>query len=190
MNVHDYEKLWLGIALVLIVAFIATITYGAVGAGIAMVDDREDTVDPNALGEDERFGEPRVVETGDGEYEAYVVARQFAFRPDPIEVPANSTVTFYVTSADVIHSFSIVGTNANTMVIPGEVAVMEVEVEEPGTYGVVCNEYCGEGHHIMEGEFVVVPEDEFELEDDGNPSANGEDGTTDGTDTDDGGENE
>ena len=38
MHIHNYEKLWLGLGLLLIVGFIATITYGAVGAGVTMKD--------------------------------------------------------------------------------------------------------------------------------------------------------
>ncbi|MDQ2050766.1 cytochrome c oxidase subunit II [Natronolimnohabitans sp. A-GB9] len=163
MKIHTYEKLWLGAAMVLIVALIATITYGAVGLGISMVDDEEETIDPDALDEDDRFNDPRVEHVGENEYEAYVVARTFMYQPDPIEVPANSEVTFYVTSTDVIHSFSVVGTNINTMVIPGEVSSMTAEFDEPGEYGVVCNEYCGSGHHTMEGQLHVVPEDEFDM---------------------------
>ena len=49
------------------------------------------------------------------------------------------------------------------MVIPGEVSAMTVEFEDPGEYGVVCNEYCGAGHHDMEGQLIVHPEDEFDL---------------------------
>ncbi|MDG5757963.1 cytochrome c oxidase subunit II [Natronococcus sp. A-GB1] len=163
MNVHTYEKVWLIGAMVLIVGFIVTITYGSVGLGIAMVDDSEETIEPSELDEDERFADPRVEQVGENEYEAYVVAQTFIFQPDPIEVPAGSEVTFYVTSPDVIHSFSIVGTNVNTMVIPGEVAAMTVEFDEPGEYGVVCNEYCGSGHHTMEGELHVVPDEEFDM---------------------------
>lgn len=163
MNIHTYEKVWLIAALVLIVGFIATVTYGSVGLGIAMVDDSEETVEPSELDEDERFADPRVEQVGENEYEAYVVAQTFMFSPDPIEVPAGSEVTFYVTARDVIHSFSVAGTNVNTMVIPGEVATMTVEFDEPGEYGVVCNEYCGSGHHNMEGQLHVVEEDEFDM---------------------------
>lgn len=166
MKVHSYEKLWIAASMVLIVLFIGSVTYGSVVAGVTMVDDQEDPVDPDNLAEE--FPETGVYEVGENEYEVYVIAGQFFFDPgtfEPIEVPANSEVTFYVTSPDVIHSFSVVGTNANTMVIPGEVATLTVEVGEPGHYGVVCNEFCGAGHHDMEGEFVVVPEDEFDLED-------------------------
>ncbi len=163
MNIHTYEKLWLIGAMLLIVGFIATITYGSVGLGIAMIDDSEETIDPSDISDDDRFSDPRVEQVGDNEYEAYVVAQTFIFRPDPIEIPENSEVTFQVTSPDVIHSFSIVGTNVNTMVIPGEVSSMTAEFDEPGEYGVICNEYCGTGHHDMEGKIVVVPEEEFDM---------------------------
>ena len=168
MNIHTYEKLWLVAGMVLIVAFIATVTYGAVGLGIAMVDDSEPTIDPNNLDEHEGFADPGVTQVDEDEYEVYVEAWQFGFTPgsehlgeDPIVIPEGSTVTFYVTSSDVIHSFSVVGTNVNTMVVPGEIATMTVEFDETGEYGVLCNEYCGGGHHDMEGMLYVVPEDEF-----------------------------
>ena len=162
MNIHNYEKLWLVLSMLLIIGFISTVVYGATAVGIEMVNDEGGTIDSTALEDDERFSEPRVEQVGDNEYEAYVVAQQFIFRPDPIEVPANSTVTFYVTSPDVIHGFEVVGTNANAMVIPGEITQLTVELNEPGEYGILCNEYCGGGHHTMEGKLIVVPEDEFE----------------------------
>ena len=169
MNIHRYEKLWIGAAMILIVLFIGSVTYGSVVAGVAMLDDEEDVVDPDNLGEE--FPEPGVEQVGEDEYVVHVIAGQFYFDPgtfEPIEVPGGSEVTFKVTSPDVIHSFSIVGTNANTMVVPGEVASVTVEtpdVEEEYRYGILCNEYCGANHHNMEGELLVVPSDEFELED-------------------------
>jgi len=47
------------------------------------------------------------------------------------------------------------------MAIPGEVAEITVEVDEPREYGIVCHEYCGQGHHDMEGVLQVVPADEY-----------------------------
>lgn len=166
MNIHTYEKFWLLASMALIVGFILTITYGSVGLGIAMIDDSSPTVDPDNLGEHPGFSDPGVERVGENEYEVHVIAVQFAYFPGEIEVPANSTVTFRLTSEDVIHSFSVVGTNANTMIIPGEVASLTVETEEPGEYGIICSEYCGAGHHDMEGKLVVVPQEEFQLEGD------------------------
>jgi cytochrome c oxidase subunit 2 len=162
VHIHAYEKLWLALSIVLILALIGTVTYGAVGPGVAMVADSQSTVDAAALDEDERFSEPRVEQVGENEYEAYIVAYQFGFEPSPIVVPANSTVTLHVTSRDVIHGFEVVGTSANTMAVPGEVSEITVETEEPTEYGLVCNEYCGAGHHVMEGKINVVSQSEFE----------------------------
>ncbi|WP_254863027.1 cupredoxin domain-containing protein [Halovivax gelatinilyticus] len=163
MNIHTYERLWLAGAMVLIVGFVATITYGSVGLGIVMIGDDEDVLAPGEIDDDERFADPGVEQVGENEYEAHVVAMTFIYQPDTIEIPAGNEVTFYVTSRDVIHSFTVVGTNVNTMVVPGEVSTMTVEFDEPGEYGILCNEYCGSGHHDMEAELVVVPEDEFDL---------------------------
>jgi len=164
MEIHRFEKFWLVASLVLIVGFIATITYGSVAAGVTMVSDTGGTIQPDSF-ENTGFDDPGVRHIEGDRYEAYVVAQQFFFNPgssEPIRVPAGSTVTFYVTSADVIHGFQIVDTNVNVMVIPGQVSKITVRFEEPGEYGILCNEYCGAGHHTMEGQIVVVPEDEWE----------------------------
>ena len=48
-------------------------------------------------------------------YEAYYVAHVFAFTPDTITIPRGARVTFYVTSPDVVHGFSIPLTDVNVM---------------------------------------------------------------------------
>jgi len=165
MEIHRFEKVWLVASLLLILGFVATVVYGAVGAGVAMVNDDGGTVDPQDITASENFREPGVYEAGNGEYAVYVEARQFSFRPgsgDPIEVPANSRVTFYITSSDVTHGFNAVGTNINTMVIPGQVAQITTIFEEPGTYHIVCHEYCGAAHHNMQGQIRVVEQSQFD----------------------------
>jgi cytochrome c oxidase subunit 2 len=164
MEIHRFEKLWLGLSLLLILAFIGSIVYGALGAGVAMVDDSGGQVDPTNVTASENFRDPGVYRTGDGEYEVYVEARRFSFVPgsgSPIEVPADTDVTFYITSPDVIHGFNVVGTNLNTMAVPGQVAKLPTAFDESGTYYIVCNEYCGSAHHAMEGSIEVVPQAQF-----------------------------
>jgi len=163
MEIHRYEKLWFAAALVLIIAFIGTVTYGAVGAGISMIDDEGGTIDPNTLGEHERFGDPGVYESDDPDvdYEVNMVAFHPAYNPGTVEVPEGSVVEFYITSRDVIHGYEIVGTNVNTMIIPGQVSQFTVEFDEPKEYGVLCNEYCGSFHHEMSGQVIVVEEGEW-----------------------------
>jgi cytochrome c oxidase subunit 2 len=169
MEIHKFEKWWLAAGLLLIVGFIVTIVYGATGPGIAMMNDQGGQVDSTAIqngqyNQTDEFESPGVRQVDENNYTAHVVARQFLFEPgtnEPITVPANSTVTFYVTSPDVIHGFSLVGTNINTMVIPGQVAQFTTEFNETGEYGIVCHEYCGAAHHTMAGKVRVVPQSEF-----------------------------
>jgi cytochrome c oxidase subunit 2 len=172
MEIHRFEKLWIAASLVLIVAFIGTVTYGAVGVPVKMVDDEGGQIDPDNL-QNTKFAQDNlgVHEVGSNEYDVYVLAQRFSFQPGtstPIRVPADSTVTFYVTTPDVIHGFEVVGTNVNTMVVPGQVAKITVHFDDPGSYGIVCNEYCGAAHHAMEGRLEVVPRSEWESEEVGN----------------------
>ncbi len=64
-------------------------------------------------------------------------------------------VTFYVTSADVEHGFSIPETGVNTMVTPGWVSSVAHTFRTPGTFLLICNEYCGAGHQAMAAKVVV-----------------------------------
>jgi len=171
MDIHRYESVWVVVSVVLIVAWIATVTYGAVGPGIAMVDESGGEADASHIANEEYdrvegFEPPGIYESDDGDgYEAYVVAYQFGFEPgsnEPITVPRGAEVTFYVTSQDVVHGFQLAGTNVNTMVIPGQIAEFTVEFDETGTHGLLCNEYCGAQHHEMAGQVAVVPRSEFE----------------------------
>jgi len=170
MEIHKYEKIWFAAALVLVVLFISSVAYGAVGAGIQMVDDEGGEINPNEIGDHPTFEgyqdvagtEASVTQVNESHYEAQIQANHPNFFPGEITVPEGSTVTFYITAGDVIHSYDIVGTNVNTMVIPGQIAELTAEFEEPNEYGVVCSEYCGELHHEMEGMVNVVSEDEWE----------------------------
>jgi cytochrome c oxidase subunit 2 len=170
MELHRYERFWLVGALALIVLFIATVVYGSVGAGVTMVEDDGGTIDPDTVAagsfdDTANFREPGVYRRGENEYDVYVVARQFAFQPgtrEPLRLPAGSRVTFHITSADVVHGFNLVGTNVNTMVIPGQVATITVEFDEQRAYGMICHEYCGAAHHTMGGRVEIVPRSEYE----------------------------
>jgi len=101
------------------------------------------------------FKEGKVIQKGEKEYEVHLLARMWAFEPNRIEIPAGSKVTIYTTSIDVQHGFHIEGKAVNLMSIPGAVNKMEVVFNKPGTYKIICNEYCGVGHSAMYGEIIV-----------------------------------
>ena len=79
----------------------------------------------------------------------------FNFVPAILTVPTGAKVTFYVTSADVVHGFFIPNTDINMMVIPGWVNVESHTFTRPGEYLLICHEYCGIGHQNMFGKIEV-----------------------------------
>jgi cytochrome c oxidase subunit 2 len=79
----------------------------------------------------------------------------WSFTPREVRVPAGSTVTFEVASADVLHGLRIDRTNVNAMIVPGEVTRVTHTFDEPGEYLMVCHEYCGIAHQAMAGRVLV-----------------------------------
>ena len=153
MNVALYEKIWMWAAAGLIAAFLVTLTVGLAGSSLQPPSHVE-TIDPTQVDADPRFAQPGVTVTAQG-VTVVVVASLYAFVPDGARIPANRPVTFRITSRDVTHGFQIVGTNGNTMVVPGYVSQFTTTFREPGEYLVLCNEYCGIGHHNMHGTLIV-----------------------------------
>lgn len=101
------------------------------------------------------FKSGKLVKTGPNAYSAYVVGKLWYWKPSPIYVPQGSTVTFYVTSADVLHGFEVQDTTINLTAIPGEVGKATYTFDKARTYHVICNEYCGLEHQAMLGEIIV-----------------------------------
>jgi cytochrome c oxidase subunit 2 len=157
VKIDLYEKIWMGAAAVLIVVFLTAIVVVAAAHAVRPPSHIE-TIDPTTIADDPEFGDPGVEIRADGSVVVSVLAEMFIFTPDPIEIPAGRPVTFRLTSADVIHGFEVVGTNANSMVVPGYVSEFTMTFDRPGEYLVLCHEYCGELHHEMVGKLIVEEE--------------------------------
>jgi cytochrome c oxidase subunit II len=75
--------------------------------------------------------------------------------PQVIAVKAGSNVEFRVATLDVNHGFTLYTPDgqllAQTQAMPGYVNRLRVRFDRPGTYTVLCLEYCGMGHHRMRG---------------------------------------
>lgn len=154
MHIHKSERLWLMFGVAILAIFLGMITSAAIVDGL-VPPSRVQTIDPTKVAQTPPFDHPGLRKISDGVYEAYYVARIFSFTPSTIEIPAGSRVTFYVTSADVEHGFSIPETGVNTMVTPGWVSSVSHTFKTPGTLLLICNEYCGAGHQLMAAKVVV-----------------------------------
>jgi cytochrome c oxidase subunit 2 len=154
MNVHAYERGFLALSGVLLVACLAALLYAATARGIHLVGHAE-IIDPARVSVTPPFDRPGVREVAPGRYEAVVIGRTWLFEPAEIRVPAGAQVTFIATSADVIHGLYVERTRLNLMLIPGHVTRFDYAFRAAGEYLLVCHEYCGVGHHLMSGRVVV-----------------------------------
>ena len=148
MQIHRYERWWLTFGLTMLVFFLVLIGFAAFADNINPPSDMQQ-IDPVKVSQTPPFDKPGLHRLADGSYEAYYVARVFEFDPAKLQIPAGSKVTFYVTSADVVHGFFIPDTDINMMVVPGWVNEETHTFNRPGNYLLICHEYCGIGHQNM-----------------------------------------
>lgn len=75
------------------------------------------------------------------------------------EVRVGETVEFQLTSLDVNHSFAVYTPEgellAQAQVMPGYVNRLRVRFERPGSYALLCLEFCGLDHHKMRAVITV-----------------------------------
>ena len=86
--------------------------------------------------------------------DVYLQASQFAWRP-VLQLERGETYRLLVSSTDVQHGLSLQPVNLNYQVLPGYLSVIEITPDEVGEFPIVCNEFCGLGHHVMTGLIVV-----------------------------------
>jgi cytochrome c oxidase subunit 2 len=154
LHIHRAERLWLSIGIGLLLVFLAIITTAAIVDGL-VPPSHVQSIDPTKVAQTPPFDKPGLRKLANGDYEAYYVAHIFAFTPQHLVVPLGARVTFYVTSADVEHGFSIPETSINTMVTPGWVSTVAYTFRRPGKFLLVCNEYCGAEHQLMASDVEV-----------------------------------
>jgi cytochrome c oxidase subunit 2 len=87
--------------------------------------------------------------------DVYLIARLWQWWPI-LELQKDQSYRLHLSSMDWMHGLSLQPVNINVQVHPGYEMVMKVEPNQTGEYGVICNEFCGIGHHTMVGKIYVV----------------------------------
>ncbi|MBI5561622.1 MAG: cytochrome C oxidase subunit II [Deltaproteobacteria bacterium] len=72
-----------------------------------------------------------------------------------IEFEKGKTYRVHLSSMDIQHGFSVQPINLNFMALPGYDYVLKLTPTTSGEFHIVCNEYCGVGHHTMVGKIYV-----------------------------------
>ena len=72
------------------------------------------------------------------------------------------TVTVRLHALDVIHSFWVPAFRVKQDAVPGYPTEMHFKMIRPGTYPLICAEFCGLGHSKMVSQIVVMPKKAFD----------------------------
>ncbi|GGO90986.1 cytochrome c oxidase subunit II [Stakelama pacifica] len=102
--------------------------------------------------------------------EVHVVAKQWMWKLEhpngrreinALHIPVGVPVRLVMTSQDVIHSFFVPAFRIKQDVLPGRYTETWFQATRPGTYHLLCAEYCGTDHSQMTGGIVVMPRADY-----------------------------
>lgn len=155
MHMHRYEKIWLTFGVGALIIFLIVLGFYNFAKGHDAPEGLQ-KIDPQLVNVTPPFDNPGVKQIDENTYEVNLVAQIFGYSPNKIQVPKGKKIIFNVVSKDVIHSFTIPGTNINMMIVPGYINTQAHTFKETGDYLVLCNEYCGTGHHLMQMNIEVI----------------------------------
>ncbi|MCC6807462.1 MAG: cytochrome c oxidase subunit II [Deltaproteobacteria bacterium] len=84
----------------------------------------------------------------------YLQAQMWRWYP-VLKLKKDQTYRLHVSSLDLQHSLSLQPMNMNFQILPGYDHVLTVTPTMAGEYSIICNEFCGIGHHMMVGRIIV-----------------------------------
>jgi cytochrome c oxidase subunit 2 len=88
--------------------------------------------------------------------DVYLLGRMWQWYP-ALQLEEGKSYTLHLSSTDLNHGFDLQPFNINFQVVPGYDYGLRITPTKAGDYRVICNEYCGIGHHLMIGKILVTP---------------------------------
>jgi cytochrome c oxidase subunit 2 len=80
-----------------------------------------------------------------------------------LHLPLNIPAVVYLTSKDVIHSFTLPQMRVKQDMIPGSMQMTWFTPTRVGQWEIVCSQLCGLAHYRMRGLYTVEPLDQFRV---------------------------
>jgi cytochrome c oxidase subunit 2 len=162
--IHGQERTWIGlVGITCVILFGWMVGWMFVGNQNPRGDTNRTTPDAYrakmaAYKEEGTATNLGLIPAGD---DIFVAGIQFAWDGLPVVLEAGHDYRLHLSSYDVQHGFSVrqedeLWKQINLQVVPGYEWVIPIRFDEPGTYHVVCNEFCGLGHQAMQGVLYVV----------------------------------
>lgn len=159
---HKMEIVWITVAFLWGLVMFFTMVYWHI-SGTQNLSNEAYRVIPEKYGEKvEAFAEKyKVREEADipvvrppAGGDAYILGRLWEWWPI-LELEKGKTYRLHISSMDWQHGFSLQPANINIQIHPNYEMVLTITPDKEGEYGIVCNEYCGVGHHQMLGKIYV-----------------------------------
>ncbi|MEZ4752855.1 MAG: cytochrome C oxidase subunit II [Bdellovibrionota bacterium] len=110
----------------------------------------------NKFIEDYKVGEEKgfpIVEPPPGS-DVYLLGRMWQWTPI-LKLKKDTEYILHLSSADLNHGFSLFPINVNIQVVPGYDYGLKIVPNASGEFTIICNEFCGIGHHLMIGKIIV-----------------------------------
>ncbi|MBF0171341.1 MAG: hypothetical protein HQK87_09705 [Nitrospinae bacterium] len=108
-----------------------------------------------AWADGKRDGVPRIAPPPGSDI--YLMANRYDWRP-ALKLTAGGTYRLHLSSADVLHGLLAPSLGWRFEAAPGYERVVTVTAPDvPGTHLLLCDEFCGDGHHLMTSRIEVVP---------------------------------
>ena len=86
--------------------------------------------------------------------DAYLLAQMWRWYP-VLKLKQGQTYRLHISSSDLQHGFGLLPMNMNFQILPGYDHVLTLTPTTTGEFPIVCNEFCGIGHHKMVGRIIV-----------------------------------
>ncbi len=161
-KVHSQEKKWVTVAFIWCMILFAMMPLwhfkgGQNPAGIrAKVEPAKYVERANKFVSDYKIGEEKgiaVVQPPAGS-DIYLVGQMWSWWPI-MKLKKGVEYTLHLSSVDLNHGFSLFPVNLNFQVVPGYDYGLKIVPNKSGDFKIMCNEFCGIGHHLMIGKMIV-----------------------------------
>ena len=159
---HGFEKMWVVMALVWCIVMFLMMPYwhfygkqNSTGESYR-VTPRQFNERVTRFVEQYKVGEMSgvpIVEPPPGS-DIYLRAMMWSWYP-VLKLKKDAQYRLHISSMDVQHGFSLLPINLNLQILPGYDHVVTITPTQAGEYTIVCNEFCGIGHHRMTGKILV-----------------------------------
>jgi cytochrome c oxidase subunit II len=157
-----FERVWIGLALIWCLVMFLAMPYWHFKGKQNSTGEAYTVAPADFMARVDRFVEAHKVGEQDGMAvvepppgsDIYLLSQMWRFYPI-LKLKKGQTYRLHVSSPDLQHGLSIQPMNINFHVLPGYDHVITMTPTSSGVFPLICNEFCGIGHHQMTGRIIV-----------------------------------